>query len=246
LDISEHFVNFAKPLPFCAILLNDLSVPFSHAKFYDPIYLAENRLVQGYNHLAVVYQEKIFLFSKLETLQQFLTYPLIYSKMKLPYKINQSYLSSFENNNPLQNISNNLLNTNNKKSLLMTPSQVKSKLVASISQIMGNICNKKQKFPFLSSRESALKLLALELAIQNPHIDPTFRDLLINQKEEFSKASQLLRKLKSLYKTKETWSQLDFEEFIRKVKELSSYQKNTVIYKRRDFFNQFFLKNVST
>jgi adenylate/nucleoside-diphosphate kinase len=244
--LNEYSFNFVQPLPLSALLLNELPLPFSHAKFFDPIHLSQNKLVQGFNHLSVIYQDKVFFFASLENMIQFLAYPLIYSKMKLPFKINQRYSKSHNSSNmPLGDVSDRMVQNKNKKSLMMTPDQVKSNLIASISQIMGNICNKKLKFPFLSSRESALKLLALELSIKNPYIDSTFRELLISQKDEFSKASQLFTKLKALYKVKEKWSQIDFEEFIRKVKELSKYQKNTIIYKRREFFNEFFLKDNS-
>lgn len=227
----------------CAVSLPNTSYPFSLALFYDPVHLSENRIVRGFNHFTAIYKKKLFCFASLETLCQFLKYPLIYSKMKLPRKINKNY--SQKGN--LENINPSDFSLDSKPGKMaeydISPAQLKSNLTITISQILGTICNKKQKFPFLSSRESALKLLALELAKKNPKIDPTFRELLLDRKNEFARASQLFSKLKDLYKIKDNWSKIDCKEFISKVQKLIHYQKNTVIYKKREFFDHFFLKN---
>ena len=222
--------NSARPLPLSALELENLPYPFSFSKFYDPVHLSENRIIQGFNHLSVVFRERVFFFAELKTLKLFLNYPLIYSKMKLPRKLNKIYNKTPNTENLISNFDKKPEKLVSKKNLAMTPEQIKGNLVSSISEILGTICNKKQKFPFLSSRESALKLLSLELAQKNPLVDGVFKGLLNEKKLEFVKASQLLNRLKELYKIKENWSEIDFEEFVKKVQELSYYQKKTIIF----------------
>lgn len=244
LNSSGTSAHFAKPIVFQGVSPHNPPIPFSALKYYDPVHLSENRIVQGFGHLAVVYRQKLYFFAQLETLRQFLMYPLIYSKMKLPRKLSRPYTerADTENQPPATEGPGGSRAAKQRRSLTMSASEVKSNLMASVSQILGNICNKKEKFPFVSARESALKLLALELAIKNPQVDETFREVLVEKRKEFGEASKLMSRLKELYKTKEKWSEIDFEEFVRKVRELTQYQKQTDIFNKRDFFDGFLQK----
>lgn len=200
-----------------------------HNKGYCMVELSKNKLLKGYPLLSIEYKDMIYGIGSSSNAKMFLKNPGLY------------WMSTLQDKLPVEISKKNELKKIAKRN--DCTAFLEHHLGNIIMRVLAQLGYRRLKYPSVSSKETALKFLAISLKASNPNKDEEYREKYKEKLEKFIKHCNYSQNLKNEYERKEkvgeAWTSWDQENLLKLSEEYHGFMQELSASDKATYFSDF-------